>query len=279
MMEGTEDHGVAVGLYGKHPAFGDFVTNGLPDGPQDTLEKWLHHVMPAIRDGWGNDWGPLFDASPVIRFWFGAGLIGEVAPIFGVMAPSRDTVGRRFPLAAAVAGSSQPAPVQSGDQAIYVALTEAMRSYARDPSTGAGDYAAHVHRAVSAMLPPPATELEPDFWAARADGDLDRLWGDVAGVDHLRAAATRSYLWCEGPGGAAVHVTRGLPDAPVLAWLMTDAVRATAPAAVPMPALDEQPQAMAPEPDKTVPPMADNDNTVAPVVLPQMTDEGAIDAD
>ncbi len=265
---------VAVGLYGKHPAFGDFVTNGLPETAQATLEKWLHHVMPAIRDGWGDGWGDLFDASPPIRFWFGGALVDEVGPILGVMAPSRDTVGRRFPLAAAVVGSDQPAPVHGSDQAIYVALTDAMRSFTRDSDTGASDYTAHVQAAVAPVLPGPATPIEPDFWAARGDGNLQRLWGDVAEVDHNRAAAARSYLWCEGPGGAAVHVTRGLPDAPVLAWLMTDAVRATAPAAVPMPTLDDDDRGApaAPETDRTVPPAADNENTVSPVDMPQMTD-------
>lgn len=273
MTEGQiTQEGVAVGLYGKHPAFGDFVTNGLPETAQATLEKWLHRVMPAIRDGWGEGWGPLFDASPVIRFWFGASLVDEVGPIFGVMAPSRDTVGRRFPLAAAVVGSGQPAPVHAGDQTIYEALTDGIRTYSREPAAGAGDYTAHVKAKVDAVLPGPAAPPEPDFWASRADGDLDRLWGDVAEVDHMRAATARSYLWCEGPGGAAVHVTRGLPDAPVLAWLMTDAVRATAPAAVPMPTLDEADQPSDQDLDKTMPPEADNDNTVSPVEMPQMTD-------
>ncbi len=273
MTESTPDHGVSVGLYGKHPSFGDFVTNGLPETAQATLEQWLHHVMPAIRESWGDSWGPLFEASPIIRFWFGGTLVGEVGPIFGVMAPSRDTVGRRFPLAAAVAGSDQPAPVQSGDQQIYVALADALRSFVRDPGTGASDFTNHVKSHVAQVLPPPAAAIEPDFWAARGDGDLDRLWGDVAEVDHSRAAAARSYLWCEGPGGAAVHVTRGLPDAPVLAWLMTDAVRAAAPAAVPMPTLEDAAPMADPVTDKTVPPAADNnDNTVSPVDLPQMTD-------
>ena len=284
MTVGSEAQGVTVGLYGKHPAFGDFVTAGLSETAQSTLEKWLNKVMPAVRDGWGENWGPLFDASPLIRFWFGAALTGEHGPLWGVMAPSRDKVGRRFPLIAAVSGAAQPAPVQGGDQTAYDAIIAAVRNYERTAGTGAGDYATHLRSAIAQLIPPPADPMEPAFWAARADGDLDRLWHDVAAVDHARATAGRSYLWCDGPGGGAVHVTRSLPEANVLAWLMSDAVRGqvppavpmpepdkvTAPPAVPMPGLDDATHDMTTE--KTASLSALKETTVSPADDPQAMD-------
>lgn len=294
-MTGTQPPtGVAVGLYGKHPAFGDFVTAGLSERAQATLESWLHQVMPAVRDGWGEAWEPLFDASPVIRFWFGSALTGEPGALCGIMAPSRDKVGRRFPLIAGMSGGDQPAPVQGADQTFYAMVTEAVAGFVRPGQAGAKDFAAYLQDAVRAVTPGPADPIEPAFWAARGDGDLERLWADVSDVDHARAAAARSYLWCEGPGGAAVHVTRGLPGPEVLAWLMTEAVRGQpqvaaepeplpeldihAPPAVPMPTLDDaDPDRATQMPDlntndRTMPPMADHEITVAPVARPQLTD-------
>ncbi len=270
-------HTVTIGLYGKHPAFGDFLTAGLDPQAQAALENWLAQVMPQIRDGWGEHWGPAFDASPVIRFWYGSDVVGMSGPLCGVMAPSRDKVGRRFPLIAAVSGAAIAAPVADGDQSIYEAMLAAMSSFAQLDG-GAAGLARDLDAAVAPLVPGPSDPIEPGFWAARADGDLARLWADVGPVDHARAAALRSYLWCEGPGGGAVHVTRGLPGPEVLAWLMTDAVRPTAPPAAPLPdpadadvtAPPHIPQA---DPERTVPPVANNKEiTVRPVDMPRLTD-------
>lgn len=268
---------VSVGLYGKHPGFGDFLTAGLDVAAQQALENWLGQVMPQIRDGWGEHWGPAFDASPVIRFWFGGDVIGAAGPLCGVIAPSRDKVGRRFPLIAAMSGAAVPAPVADGDQTLYEAMQHAMASFSQLDG-GAAGLARDLQAAVAPHRPEPAEPIEPGFWAARADGDLARLWGDVSAVDHARAAALRSYLWCKGAGGGAVHVTRGLPGPEVLAWLMTDATRPTAPPAAPLPDpqdadTDAAPQMPAPAPERTVPPMANNnDITVRPVEMPRLTD-------
>ena len=109
----------------------------------------------------------------------------------------------------------------------------------------------------------------------------------------MRATAGRSYLWCSGPGGAAVHVTRSLPGPEVLAWLMSGAVAGQPeqspqpPADPPAPAADAdafQPSdatQSAPmftthraDNDKTVPPLAqDSDNnTIRAVPMPRLTD-------
>lgn len=266
---------VTIGIYGKHPAFGDFIFSGLDATAQSALEKWLASVMPVVRDGWGEHWQAAFDASPLIRFWYGSDMMGGAGPLCGIMAPSRDKVGRRFPFIAAVSGAAQPAPVQNGDQALYDAMEHGLAQMAQ-PVGGAAEMAKVLQTALSGLVPGPAEPIEPGFWAARADGNLARLWDDVSPVDHTRASALRSYLWCKGAGGGAVHVTRGLPGAEVLAWLMTDAVRPVAPPAAPMPSLDDAADA-APQIDldRTIPPLSDtnnNDITVRPVDMPRMTD-------
>ena len=220
-----------VGIYGKHPSFGDFVTAGLPDAGQNMLERWLHTVLPALRDMWGENWQTFFDAAPVINFWFGPDLTGGVGSICGMMGPSRDKVGRRFPLLAAVAGSGKMPPPVDTDQTLYAAFLQSVASYERREGTGAVDFHHILSQDMAAHITAHEDAGDPGFWAVRQDGDTARLWGDVAAADHVRGAVGRSYLWCAGAGGAAVHVSQGLPGHEEMAWLMTSAIAAPLPPA------------------------------------------------
>jgi type VI secretion system protein ImpM len=101
-----------TGLYGKVPAHGDFVRRGLPTsfvGPWDT---WLQDGMATGRDRLGDRWAALWDGAPPWRFALPAGACGPDA-VAGVLLPSEDMVGRRFPitLAAILApGDRLPGP-------------------------------------------------------------------------------------------------------------------------------------------------------------------------
>ena len=242
--------GVRIGLYGKHPEWGDFIAAGLSPKAEDLLQGWLTGALPQLREAWGDGWEGWYDASPVIRFWFGEGLVERAGPLTGILVPSRDKVGRRFPLVIAVEGAEVPAPALAPDGGLHGTLWQALEGYARGHGQGAADLAFAIQRGVGDL--PAAAEPEPGFWAARADGNLDQLWADVAAVDHARATALRSYLWVQGRDGAAVHVCRGLPEAAMLGWLMTDAVGGAG-APEPPAAAAEEP-APAPEPDTTIAP-------------------------
>jgi len=109
---------IRVGIYGKHPAFGDFVTAGLPQASQDLLESWLNRVLPQLRDLWGEQWQAAFDAAPVMMFWIGPGLTAGDGALCGVMGPSRDKVARRFPLLEGVPGSGQRPPALDADPSL-----------------------------------------------------------------------------------------------------------------------------------------------------------------
>ena len=218
-----------IGIYGKHPQFGDFVTAGLPQPAQDLVERWLHKVLPALRDKWGDHWQAFFDAAPVINFWFGPALTGGAGSLCGMMGPSRDKVGRRFPLMGAVAGSGQLPPPVNGDQTFYAAMLGAVGQYVRREGQGAVDYHHAVSQVIAGLVVPPEDNPDPGFWAVRKDGDMVQLWADVSAADHARSAVRRSYLWCAGAGGAAVHVSEGLPGAEEMAWLMTSAIAAPMP--------------------------------------------------
>jgi len=51
-------------IYGKHPAFGDFIGAGLPQAVQDRLDGWLGAMLADLRVGWAAAWEASFDAAP-----------------------------------------------------------------------------------------------------------------------------------------------------------------------------------------------------------------------
>lgn len=96
------------GLFGKIPATGDFVTRRLPG---DFVRFWdpfvARHLMPLVA-------AERWKASMRLNF-----LLGEVAPgpMAGIVLPSTDRVGRRFPLtiAAALRRAGTDIPVAAAD--------------------------------------------------------------------------------------------------------------------------------------------------------------------
>jgi type VI secretion system protein ImpM len=210
----------SVGLYGKHVAFGDFVTGGLPQDVQAVLEGWVHKMLPALRDLDEETWQARFDNAPEIRVWFGAGLIP--GGFCGVIRSEQDKVGRRFPMIAGVSPGGQLPPMLDGGELLYDAIGEALDSFVRRTGDGAAEFAAHVLNMTAPVIALREDD-SADFWAARPDGDLARLAGDIAITDHDRAAANRSYMWARGPGGVAIHAADKLQSADVINWLVTDA--------------------------------------------------------
>lgn len=91
---------VAIGLYGKMPAHGDFVRRALPGSFVTPWDAWLAAGIAAARDRLGQEFAAVWDSAPAWRFALPAGICGPDA-VAGVMLPSADTVGRRFPLTVA----------------------------------------------------------------------------------------------------------------------------------------------------------------------------------
>jgi type VI secretion system protein ImpM len=215
------ENGATIGLYGKHPAFGDFIAAGLSDEIREMAESWLNRVMPQLRAGWGDAWEARYDAAPALRFWFGSLLTGA-GSFCGVLAPSRDKVGRRFPLLAGVAGSDLLPPVLDGGQGFYDTVQGYIAGFERAPGTAGAEMAAGLAEALGEDPPPAAALPDSGFWATRPGNDVARLWADVAATDHLRAAQRRSYVWFAGEdsGASALYAAETLPAAEALAWLL-----------------------------------------------------------
>jgi type VI secretion system protein ImpM len=87
----------ALGVYGKLPARGDFITRFMGRRFVDAWDDWLQQAIPASHVALGDRWLEFYLTSPIWRFALGADCCGPNT-VVGVMMPSVDKVGRYFPL-------------------------------------------------------------------------------------------------------------------------------------------------------------------------------------
>lgn len=87
-----------VGFFGKVPSHGDFISDGLERELIGTFDDWTRSGMHACADMFAGRWPKIFSSSPPIRFIIERGIWGNCA-YAGVIVPSADRVGRKYPLA------------------------------------------------------------------------------------------------------------------------------------------------------------------------------------
>ena len=211
-----------VGLMGKHPEYGDFLRAGLSDHVVDALNGWLDGCLPTLRDQMGQGWADFWDQAQDLRFWIGRAVLGRT--LIGVLRPSRDRVGRRFPLLLVAEGVDHPAPLgAAGDQTPWEVLSE----HLDDMQPGQGSAA--LLNGLDLSLPAEgeaAQQAGPVLWAHHPGGDLLALLHSAEGPDADRARLTRSYWWAPGYRDKTVNRAAnwlgcpGLPEAQALAWLL-----------------------------------------------------------
>lgn len=206
-----------VGLFGKHPGYGDFLRAGLSEPVADAMSRWLDGTLAALRDEMGNDWAAFWDGAQELRFWVGRAVLGRT--LAGILRPSQDRVGRRYPLVLMVEGAAAAAPVVDPDQGLWDGLAAHMQRM--QPGQGGKALLDGL------TLTPPAEDplsaaTGPTLWAHHPEADLGALLRSAAAVDADRAMLTRSYWWATGGAGrAAVWLgCPGLPEAPALGWLL-----------------------------------------------------------
>ena len=218
-LNAAPDTGFCV--FGKHPAHGDFLSFGVDRLIEQGLTRWLDATLSTVRTRCGGDWAPFWDAAIATRFWIGQAVIGQT--LAGVLFPSRDAVGRRYPLIVAVAGSPVPPPVIEPDQTLWDTLQNL-------PDGGdVRGWMAGAHEALARCpwVAGDETMALAELWARRGDGDAEALLRDAERMDHAHAALSRSYWWQRGgtPGAAASWLgCQGLPDAAALAWCLQGGV-------------------------------------------------------
>ena len=213
------------GLFGKTPAAGDFLRLSLPASTASALDAWIEGGLAYLADQ-DADWAAGFADAPAWRFVSTAGAAGP-APRAGVVAPSRDRVGRTFPcLALAILEGIEPQAAVACtpwfDRA--EAVVEAAREGAM-PGALADDLAV--------LGSPQADDL--DVLSLRARSTDDGLFLDVRSGPDGRAvtlqavlettplAAGASLWWRHTGAGAKVLMTPGLPGREAFAALFRSA--------------------------------------------------------
>lgn len=103
----TEVH---AGLYGKLPAYGDFIFRNLNAAFITPWDEWLQHFISGSQEQIGDDWLNIYLTSPIWRFVLSPGVIDNNVWA-GLMMPSVDRVGRYFPISIAKPFASNINPV------------------------------------------------------------------------------------------------------------------------------------------------------------------------
>lgn len=215
-----------IGVMGKHPGFGDFVQSGLDKPVHEALEGWLNAALSQLKaqtEEEGN-WSHWWDATQSLRFWIGRDVLG--VPLAGVLRPSRDKVGRLYPLLLVAQNVALPPPGE-GDETEQLPW-EQLEAHLDAVAPGNG--AASLLDGLTLDLPAEdaaARGLGHTIWAHHPEGDLQALLRAAARADVARAALRRSYWWA---AGTQTHLPvwlgcDGLPDAGALGWLLAGQIR------------------------------------------------------
>jgi type VI secretion system protein ImpM len=149
-----------TGLYGKLPSHADFVARHLPPRFIAPWHAWLCRGLATAEAELGEGWAAVWATAPAWRFALPASACGPW-PVSGVLLPSADALGRRFPLTLA-------APVTRPPEA-WFALLEAAARQALQKRLQAD--------ALQALLPePPAGGTGASgWWSGEAGWPLSRL--------------------------------------------------------------------------------------------------------
>lgn len=113
------------GAFGKMPSAGDFFRLNTPGGFVRVWDAWLQQVMLDGKAAYGSGFDGHYMTAPIWRFTLPAGLAGKAA-VWGVMMPSVDRVGRRFPLTlmASLPGAGPAGLGHLGASALFGQLEE-----------------------------------------------------------------------------------------------------------------------------------------------------------
>lgn len=157
---------VELGLYGKVPAHGDFVSRGLA---RPFVKAWDRWICEGLLDAEARQGTALWEGwhQRVPRaLWLPAGHLDRKS-VTGVVLASRDTVGRHFPLALLAVGA-ETLPAHDWYQSLAAAGLRALHE-----GTNADGLRAWLH-------PPPPGALAP--------GEA-LIWEEAAAPHPLRTAA------------------------------------------------------------------------------------------
>lgn len=181
---------MSIGLYGKLPSQGDFVSRRLPWEFTSAWDDWLQAGIARARADLGANWNQTYLTAPLWRFQLAPGVLGPTGWV-GLWFASVDRVGRQFPLSLV-----EPLPAEwSGryavieqDEAYFTVEDLALR--ALDPRI-AFDAFDRSLEGRSLLTSVPATTLVPQAVTLGATSiDIDQVGARVVRLGHDADAAT-----------------------------------------------------------------------------------------
>ncbi|HEY1411661.1 MAG TPA: type VI secretion system-associated protein TagF [Rhodopila sp.] len=210
-------NGDAPGFFGKLPARADFLTRGLSMSFTEPWHAWLVRGLQFAAEALAAGFEPAYMAAPVWRFVIPPGACGPL-PAAGILMPSVDKVGRRFPLTLAVVSASLTTPLAMvAASSWFDALEETGRdALARDPDIDVwAERLADVVPALPSVMPPDGVHVP-----------LAESGVESAVLPALAAygAEQAVLFWCEGSPFVqpCALVTPDLPDGAWFTRLLCD---------------------------------------------------------
>ena len=196
--------GCTAGYFGKLPGRGDFLRQGLPAAFLGPWEGWLQAGLRCASARWPADWKPRLLAAPVWHFHVTAGLCGP-KPAAGLLVPSRDRIGRAYPLTLAWVGALAETleEIDRALAALHGPLSDLFR---------AGGLPETLDRLLASVSAPLSTAVADPA----ADGPLRGSDRCDSGVGFPQVGAGQSYWWTS----QHLLVAQGLPSLTVTADLL-----------------------------------------------------------
>jgi type VI secretion system protein ImpM len=204
-----------AGWFGKIPGLGDFATRRLPGEFVHEWDDWLQHGLAAAYESFVDLELSAHGAPPIRRFWLGRGVLGP-ACWAGLLMPSVDRVGRRFPLTVAAIAppvDSQPVSLGAALQArAWFAAADALMRAALDGELDV-DAFDEALAGLGVGLDVPAPESP---WLLKACEMLQAFAPAARGGAEFRRRAVRAEP--ADDGDAVVDVTAALDALPCSVW-------------------------------------------------------------
>lgn len=203
----------AFGAFGKMPTVGDFFRLGVSPEFVQPWDDWVQRSMLVAAQALGQVWDEHYMSAPIWRFCLSPGLAGP-QKVLGVLMPSVDRVGRRFPLTLAAALSNEGSAILAHFRAmdVYRQLEDVALAALEDDMTKD-----RLSDALAKLQPPPQLPTAPvrghGSTTVLTRGEVaDSLLPDVAAALLSQRYRTPSIWSTEIGGVPRMMVCEGLPD-------------------------------------------------------------------
>lgn len=202
----------SFGAFGKMPALGDFFRIGVAAEIVPPWDAWLQATLVSASQSLGDRFEACYMSAPIWRFALPPGVAGSQG-VIGVLMPSVDRVGRRFPLTLmAQTGSDEQAPLRNLIwQAPVLAALEALALDALDDSMTRETLAERLAGLTLRALGLPSRILTSGTSLVLTNETAELFCADL-GLDLAGGQLHRACAWSATIDGAAKMIlTNGLP--------------------------------------------------------------------